>query len=535
MVIIIGLGSPAAGENAEIQIRVLFGEEDYTLEAQVMLFIDNLPLILGPGQEKVVSVPAGSYEIMAMLPNSEVSHLPGGGEVTFGPEEVKEVVITLQEMPSGAGFQMPDIPDISGTGSGSESTESVFSPAEASEEELYGILDSDNQEDRQAAFQELYKREGFPFVTRMLDHPEGEMRESALQVLYNISVEWAPTSPIDDLVPEIVALIEDPYEPARLKAVQIIFNYRDFPPAALAPLYAALEDENEEIRISAARSLGGASSFRQETAPYLIDRLEEDESAQVRKQAVYSLGRIQADDPGTAEALAAGVLDPDPEVRQEAAQVLSTFPGDVTPVVSSLIAALQDSAWQVRTNVLRSLQNAEQAVLAESLDQLIPLLSDEDRYVRVETARTLEVIGPSGAAALPTLRGSLADERFEVKTAVIKAIIALGPDQTQICLPEFLGLMIIPTTSASRQTLWSLAEAFTLIGEPAVPSLTELLEHEMPEARARSAAFLGRIGPAALTAVPVLTSLYKDETELEAVRREAYYAVENITGERPEL
>ncbi|MFW6270644.1 MAG: HEAT repeat domain-containing protein, partial [Bacillota bacterium] len=55
------------------------------------------------------------------------------------------------------------------------------------------------------------------------------------------------------------------------------------------------------------------------------------------------------------------------------------------------------------------------------------------------------------------------------------------------------------------------------------------------ETRARSAGILGRIGPAAEGAVPKLRELVHDESENDAVREQAYHALEHITGEKPEL
>lgn len=99
-------------------------------------------------------------------------------------------------------------------------------------------------------------------------------------------------------------------------------------PASVAPLVAALGDPDELVRRHAVRGLG---MTRAEGAlPLVVDRLERDASADVRRHAAEALGRIG--DPAARAALEAALGDSDPYVANEADRALERLGIPSNPV-----------------------------------------------------------------------------------------------------------------------------------------------------------------------------------------------------------
>ncbi|MGM0682347.1 MAG: sister chromatid cohesion protein PDS5, partial [Thermodesulfobacteriota bacterium] len=451
-------------------------------------------------------------------------------KITIEPGEEKNITFNLQAMQAAPGRQSPGM-----TGMISEKDEDEFDPKEATEAQLREALEADDEKLRKSSFNELYKRLKIPFLTEMLGHRKGPIRELSLNQLYNLTAEWgSPTSPIDDNRPEIIKCLQDPYLPARIKAIQIMNNYRDFPDEAVPVLIKALKDPETEVRLSAARSLGGITKSESEGVEGLAAAVSNDSEAGVRKEAIYSLGRIKAADPLVYASLAGALSDEDLEVRRESARVLAELDGSPS-ILKEIKAGLKDSDPQVRRNLLRAMQGLDSEKLKGVIHPVAELFADKDRYVRIQAVRVIRAAGPAGAEVLPALINALSDERPEVIREAARTINALGREQAAKALPELLELLSAGTSGLGYDTISAVSTVVTTIGEPAIPSLVELLSHDNFETRAQSASILGRIGPGAKDAVPALTGIYQNENEHDAARRQAYFAIEHITGEKPKL
>ncbi|MFP3999642.1 MAG: HEAT repeat domain-containing protein [Desulfobacterales bacterium] len=529
-----GFFTAAAGKKAEIQITVMLNDTDVSLEAQVMLLQGYTPNMLNPGEKKYVSLEPGDYQITVLLPEKKKEILPIMEKITVEPGENKNMTFNLQAMPAmqaGPGRQ----PTVMAAGKATKKNEDKFEPKDATEAQLREALETEDGKLQKSAFNELYKRRKLSFLGEMLSHQKGAVRELSLTQLYNLTVEWgSPTSPIDDNRPEIIKCLHDPHLPARIKAMQIMDNYRDFPDEAVPVLIKALKDPETEVRLSAARSLGGITESEREGVKGLADVVRNDSEAGVRRAAIYSLGRIKVSDSLVYESLAGALSDEDRDVRRESARVLAEI-GASASMLKEITAGLKDSDPQVRRNLLSALQGLDSADLKAVIHPVAQMLEDKDRYVRIQAVRAIGSAGPAGAEVLPALINALSDERREVIQEAARTIDALGSQQARKALPQLLELLSAGTSGLGYDTVFAVSSAVTTIGKPAIPSLLELLSHGNFEVRAQSANILGRIGPDAEEAVPGLTSIYKNENEHDAARREAYFAIEHITGEKPEL
>jgi len=131
-------------------------------------------------------------------------------------------------------------------------------------------------------------------------------------------------------------------------------------------------------------------------------------------------------------------------------------------------------------------------VSATDIPGLIRDLKGGDENTRAEAAESLGELGADGKPALPALLSALGDEGERVRQNVLRAIIAIGPDENTI--------------------------------QP----LTNSLKDSDNEVRALSASALGQLGPSARKSIPALREALHDRDE--DVRKEAADALKAISG-----
>ncbi|MGE3821529.1 MAG: HEAT repeat domain-containing protein, partial [Isosphaeraceae bacterium] len=157
-------------------------------------------------------------------------------------------------------------------------------------------------------------------------------------------------------------------------------------------------------------------------------------------------------------------------------------------------------------------------------------LRADDVDVRRSAATRLQDADPTAKReALPTLIDLLMTEKDgQVRLAVLETVRSLGPDAA----PAVPALVHTLRTRYGGQSLeeshqdYRSALALAAIGEPAVESLRELLNERKESVKAEVVMALGRIGPAARSAIPDLTPILGDPSE--RLRKEASLALGRI-------
>ena len=143
--------------------------------------------------------------------------------------------------------------------------------------------------------------------------------------------------------------------------------------AALPALAALLQDPEESVRAQAAIALAsfaqrGKSSVGDERLAALIDRLAPTERPAVRAAAGFALGRLgrlEGDRATQAvRALQAALGDADPDVRMFAARALQANPPGS---VEALSQRIDDPDWRVRVNVVRALGKCDGVAGAQAV------------------------------------------------------------------------------------------------------------------------------------------------------------------------
>jgi HEAT repeat protein len=138
------------------------------------------------------------------------------------------------------------------------------------------------------------------------------------------------------LVAEIVAILEEEHagDPTvRIYLIAALENLRH--PAAAAPLIAALQDADPNVRLHAAKALGAYDDLSAAVIPLSALLLEED--AAIRKVAIHALGRTH--DRAAVAHLTPRLEDPVQDVRWNAALALAVI-GD--PAGRDVIAEMLD-------------------------------------------------------------------------------------------------------------------------------------------------------------------------------------------------
>ncbi|MEU5532754.1 fumarate reductase/succinate dehydrogenase flavoprotein subunit [Streptomyces sp. NPDC020362] len=232
--------------------------------------------------------------------------------------------------------------------------------------------------------------------------------------------------------------------------------------------------------------------------PYLSDP-----DPAVRRTAVSVL--TETVPPGTGQALAGALADPDAEVRAAAAaslrELVETLPSDPALGVT-LTGALAEADPVVRAaalDVLRALRLGEAAVFASAL-------ADPDVTVRIEAVRALVSVD---AAAV--LASAADDPSREVRVAVAKALAAVSPVPLAPSARELLtGALDRLTEDADPLVRGAALGALATAGCPEPPAARAVAALSDPAWQVRSGAATALSVAPADTAVPALAKALAD-------------------------
>lgn len=198
-------------------------------------------------------------------------------------------------------------------------------------------------------------------------------------------------------------------------------------PSSIARVSSALASPEVEVRRKAAHELTALppSAVRQ-----ILPVALEDLDAEVRVAAGRAAIRVAFDARARAEAWLA---DPDPGVRQIAAQILGTLgvsPGSVT----ALARTLSDPVASVRLEAAKAFSHAP---AEEGARVLLNHLDDAQEPFVLAVVESLGILG-SPSAALP-LAAKVQDPRVAVRRAVVRVLGEIG-EPARVTMPLILAL-----------------------------------------------------------------------------------------------
>ncbi|MEA1928334.1 MAG: HEAT repeat domain-containing protein [Candidatus Auribacterota bacterium] len=170
-------------------------------------------------------------------------------------------------------------------------------------------------------------------------------------------------------------------------------------------------------RMAAAQSLvDEAGKIDVIAVPYLIIALQ-DTRNEIRRSAAQSLGNIRDD--SSIPALIAGLDQESDEVRYDCIVALGEF--DDPRVHAPLLALVDDDSSYVRWATAESLGKLK---VQKAFPDLIAGLKDSSSYVRSASAKALGKLG--NKAAIPKLRSTIYNPNLWVRNAAALALSRLG-------------------------------------------------------------------------------------------------------------
>jgi HEAT repeat protein len=316
--------------------------------------------------------------------------------------------------------------------------------------------------------------------TRDLTHRDWQKRRASAEALGRLGSAAA------DAVPGLIVALTDVHDAVRKAAAEALAKIEpDWPRGTGAAAAVA----------GLVQVLGGRSS----------------EAAQHASAALSRIGRAAV--PALAEALA----DEERDTRQvAAARVLGRIGAEAAAAVPTLTQALRSEHTHVRQAAAEALAGIGPAA-APAVPALADKLSDWSPAVRQATAEALGRVGPAADVAVPALIQLLSDREETARQAAVTALVRIGP----ATVPLLLRLLTDPERDERRHAerlKWE-AETLTWLGNmdvdavrresrKAVGNLNWYFQYARADwndaVRQAAATVLGRLGPAARDAVPVL-------------------------------
>jgi len=190
--------------------------------------------------------------------------------------------------------------------------------------------------------------------------------------------------------------------------------------AAATQLTAALVSNDPELRWRAARALGASGNTGAVAA---LRKAVGDEHALTRAQAIFALGRLQAADQPTVEAIIAKLTDKDVGVRRACVRAMHMIKADRKVTIPLVIKLLEDSDPNVAMLALSAIAEGG----AESVPALTAAIDHPE--ARYWACLALSEMGAQAKTAVPALaEKALTDTRPEVRLQAAVALGEIGPD-----------------------------------------------------------------------------------------------------------
>ncbi|UUX93758.1 HEAT repeat domain-containing protein [Methanoplanus endosymbiosus] len=197
------------------------------------------------------------------------------------------------------------------------------------------------------------------------------------------------------------------------------------PPEQIMPLIESFRINERDILVNTESAILAIGRPAEE---FLVQALESNDSIPVRENSAKMLGIIGS--PDNICALIDSLSDRSRRVHNSAVQALARI-GE--PAVAPLIDSLVDGRWKIRAGCITSLRIIG---VSESLRYIIPLLEDENHYVRRESAKTVGRLGDGRYAE--SLTPLLNDSVRGVRLAAAGALGKTSGNETVKALSERL-------------------------------------------------------------------------------------------------
>ncbi len=300
-------------------------------------------------------------------------------------------------------------------------------------------------------------------LIRELADSDSQIREKAVSQLQDRG---------EDLMLHLVDLLDHTDANVRAFAANETIWRQPKPQEAIKPLVRLLNDENEQVRWSAAYALGDFGLY---ASPDLTD---EEETA--------------------VEALCMSLSDREERVREACVYALVEFGAKSARTKPAILTALGDEDMSVRLEAASGLLTIDSQYEARAVSVLVQGLSAKNAEDRRRAVYYLGNLGPRARFAVPALVDTLGDTDREIGNAAAGALADIGPDAATV-----------------------------------VPALARTVQDDSDYLmRCDAASALSRMGPMARTAIPSLAKVLDEGGLLSEIAADAIYKIDRDAATR---
>lgn len=192
------------------------------------------------------------------------------------------------------------------------------------------------------------------------------------------------------------------------------------------------------------------------------------------------------------------------DARMRALATLRDIGEPARAAIPALVERLSDKDFTIRLHAAIALGNIGPAAL-EAKPLLLPRLSDESHTVRSYVANAVWKISQDTNAVLPVLEKAVKETGAKFRWATVVFLGEMGP-AAERAIPLLEEAARSPDLEVASLALQSLAQ----ISPQTLPFVATFVEHASPDLRLSAIAALGRHGPSAKDAVPLLVKALAD-------------------------
>jgi HEAT repeat protein len=281
--------------------------------------------------------------------------------------------------------------------------------------------------------------------------------------------KWLLSQGEPEAVPVLCELLRDDEPEVRQEVAMILSGMTPAPPAALAALQRALEEETDRTAFLFESQV--LVRLDQGAAPTAwANALRRNPSPKHRQMAADYLKDLGKQGQPAVPALREALNDPDALVRVSAVTALVDIEGPSADLVAPLRQLVQVAEPRTCPMAIRLLARLGPLANSASVD-LVGALRNSDEKVRSEAAAALGKVAPENPMTVTALGRALKDDNGYVRTAAIQALAAIGEPAKEV-LPALIdALGDRATRNSAARTLGILKAS----AAPAVPALQRLL------------------------------------------------------------
>ena len=372
-------------------------------------------------------------------------------------------------------------------------------------------------------------------LTPLLSHPYTPLREATGQTIRDFGLY------LDGVIPAAIAALGDESDVVRKSAADILANQKASPSVAGAALTRVALEDSWQIQQRAREALEAIDPTGEIVTPLFIDALSNDDATyrSTALQLLAELGRVDAD---VESAVLRALRDPSPDVRSNAARAMYVLEIRRPEAIPVLIDMLDDPSVAVRMSVVGAL-SLHGADAGASVPQLIGMLNTDDSALLDAVIGTLGAIGPPAAPSVEPLLGLLPTADYQVGNylvarSTVNTLLSIGPEAfaaVRRLVDADLANWSDQTDPAAPVDLYH-AELLLQSGfsaEQLVAMFERQLSHANDRVVARAVVALEMLTPQSAAAIPALSELSASNRATPRTRSEAADAVVIILGSEP--